>query len=206
MEQQEISVPSNGQSNMKRRHFLKVTTFGISSIALGSAFGIALPESVFANNGGYTRPNDAVPFYRLYKGATGDHFYTTSKDEARNAVNRYGYKSEGIACYVYSFAKDDTTPLIRLYRPSTQHHFYTTSESEAENAVKKYGYTREGTACYVYPTQGEEAPKDSVALYRLYKSGNDDHFYTTSSDEANNAVSKYGYTSEGIACYVYPAL
>lgn len=39
-----------------------------------------------------------------------------------------------------------------------------------------------------------------VPLYRLQ--GHGDHFYTTSESERDNAISSYGYVSEGIACYV----
>ncbi len=39
-----------------------------------------------------------------------------------------------------------------------------------------------------------------VPLFRLQ--GNGDHFYTTSADERDNAITQYGYHSEGIACYV----
>ncbi len=39
-----------------------------------------------------------------------------------------------------------------------------------------------------------------VPLYRLQ--GHGDHFYTISETERDSAISDYGYTSEGIACYV----
>ncbi len=39
-----------------------------------------------------------------------------------------------------------------------------------------------------------------VPLFRLQ--GNGDHFYTTSAEERDSAVSTYGYEYEGIACYV----
>ncbi len=39
-----------------------------------------------------------------------------------------------------------------------------------------------------------------IPLYRLQ--GNGDHFYTTSESERDKAISDFGYTSEGIACYV----
>ncbi len=39
-----------------------------------------------------------------------------------------------------------------------------------------------------------------VPLYRLRN--NVEHFYTTSAEERDNAVSQYGYIEEGIACYV----
>lgn len=41
-----------------------------------------------------------------------------------------------------------------------------------------------------------------VPPYRLQ--GHGDHFYTTSEEERDNAVSQYGYQIEGIACYVSP--
>lgn len=40
----------------------------------------------------------------------------------------------------------------------------------------------------------------TAPLYRLQ--GHGDHFYTTSAEERDNAVSQYGYAYEGIACYV----
>ena len=43
----------------------------------------------------------AIPLYRLYSGAAGNHFYTTSAPERDNAVSVYGYVEEGIAAYVW---------------------------------------------------------------------------------------------------------
>lgn len=44
--------------------------------------------------------------------------------------------------------------------------------------------------------------KRLIPVYRLYKSGkNDDHFYTTNSEEATNAANNLGYIREGIAYY-----
>ncbi|KAG2126594.1 hypothetical protein DEU56DRAFT_742860, partial [Suillus clintonianus] len=44
----------------------------------------------------------------------------------------------------------------------------------------------------------------SIPLYRLYSADGTDHFYTTSLSEADNAVAKLNYASEGIAAYVLP--
>jgi hypothetical protein len=33
-----------------------------------------------------------------------------------------------------------------------------------------------------------------------------DHFYTDNAQERDNAISHYGYTYEGIACYVYSSV
>lgn len=43
-----------------------------------------------------------VPLYRLYKGATSEHFYTTSEGERDNAVAMYGYTYESVACHVWA--------------------------------------------------------------------------------------------------------
>ncbi len=43
----------------------------------------------------------AVPLYRLYSGASSDHFFTTSAPERDNAVATYGYRDEGVPGYVW---------------------------------------------------------------------------------------------------------
>ncbi len=43
----------------------------------------------------------------------------------------------------------------------------------------------------------------STALLRLYSPAGGDHLYTTSVAERDNAVAKYGYVDEGVACHVY---
>jgi hypothetical protein len=52
---------------------------------------------------GFVRPATAagfVPLHRLFNGASGDHFYTTSDQERNSAVANSGYQSEGEACFV----------------------------------------------------------------------------------------------------------
>jgi hypothetical protein len=43
----------------------------------------------------------------------------------------------------------------------------------------------------------------ALPLHRLHSPGSGDHFYTTSEAERDNAISKYGYQSEGIAAYIF---
>lgn len=43
----------------------------------------------------------AVPLYRLYNGAQGNHFYTTSAAERDNAATNLGYAFEFVAGYVW---------------------------------------------------------------------------------------------------------
>ena len=46
-----------------------------------------------------------VPLYRYWNDKNGDHFYTRHSKEIGTTspgnVGRHGYKSEGIACYVF---------------------------------------------------------------------------------------------------------
>lgn len=57
-----------------------------------------------------------VPMYRSIHKSNGDHFYTTSEREWRQAMHESGYLGEGICCEVYTKQEPGTTPLYRLYR------------------------------------------------------------------------------------------
>jgi hypothetical protein len=50
-----------------------------------------------------------------------------------------------------------------------------------------------------------EAACGAVPLYRLYHAPSNNHFYTLSQAEANNATGNLGYVSQGIAGYVWTA-
>lgn len=85
-----------------RRQFLKKALGASGVAALGTFAGLTVPDIAHASD---VRPkvsqaSNLVPFYRLYNPTVSDHFYTTSRSEADNAVRRLGYSDEGIACYV----------------------------------------------------------------------------------------------------------
>lgn len=144
----------------------------------------------------------SVPLLRLYNGAAKDHFYTTSESEANNAAKVHRYTLEGLQCNIFTQQYERTVPLYRLYKGAAADHFYTTSADEKDSAIARYKYSFEGITGYVYP---DGASMGTVSLYRLCKGGGDaDHFYTTSAAEKDNAVARYKYSFEGIACYVYP--
>ena len=44
---------------------------------------------------------------------------------------------------------------------------------------------------------------ESTPLYRSYNAANDDHFYTTSLAEHQNAVAMFGYADQGVTGYVW---
>lgn len=99
-----------------------------------------------------------IPLYRYYKSI--NHFYTTNPDEigviVPGWVGRHGYKSEGIAGYVYPTQKSGTVPLHRYYKGgSNDDYFYTLNTYEIGANLRpgqtgRHGYTYEGVACYVY--------------------------------------------------------
>jgi hypothetical protein len=99
-----------------------------------------------------TQALGSLPLYRLWSSTVGDHFYTTSAEEAETALVSDGYSYEGVAGYVYG---DDscagTVPLYRAYSASVGDHFYTTSAVEFNSAIGVSGYTSEGVAAFVLP-------------------------------------------------------
>ncbi|HEY4384976.1 MAG TPA: hypothetical protein VGN34_10930 [Ktedonobacteraceae bacterium] len=203
MDQKEVSNLSLDDKKSPRRQFFK-KMLGVSGAAALTTFaGLTAPEIASARS--LQPPNNLPPlsnlalFYRLYRPSTGVHFYTTDRNEADNAVRRFGYNDEGSACYVITSSFYGTVPLYRLYNPRTNDHFYTVDAREANRAVFRFGYHREGIACYVLPDNRSVA--FSIPFYRLFNRTNGDHFYTTSTSERDSAVSG-GYTDEGIACYV----
>ena len=153
-----------------------------------------------------------VSFYRYWKGLGADHFYTTNEDEigttTPGTIGHHGYTSEGIQCLVYSKQVKESVPLYRYFRGSGLDHFYTTKAEEIGTTTSgqagKHGYSSEGIAGYCFPF----IKPGTIPLYRYFHPGGLDHFYTTNSLEIGTTIvgttGKYGYVSEGIACYVLP--
>lgn len=146
--------------------------------------------------------------YRYW--GNGDHFYTTNVKEIGTSTpgqrGNHGYTSEGTQCLIYTSQVYGTVPLYRYYSAAVIDHFYTTNAKEIGTTTPgqsgNHGYKSEGVTgyCFPKPTPG------TVPLYR-YFGGPSDHFYTTNSREIGTTtpgVSKRGYTSEGVACWVIP--
>lgn len=144
--------------------------------------------------------NGYYPLYRLFKPGNSDHFYTMSETERDNATSKAGYVSEGIACYLKLNSGLLTTPFYRCVHLKTNNHFYTTSQAERDDAIANKGYKSEGISCYVRTASLSQ--NGMVPLFRCYSGSQNDHFYTSSESEKNNAVQALGYKDEGIACYI----
>ncbi len=130
-----------------------------------------------------------VGVHRSYNPTTGEHFYTTDIGEAQCC----GFVLEFSDYYdLYQSPQPGLTGLYRCIKPSGK-HFYTqspTCEGQTVEFVLGYIATAENTA-------------GSTPLYRMYRPANDDHFYTTSAAERNNAVNNLGYLDEGDVGHVW---
>lgn len=140
----------------------------------------------------YPKSGVETPVYRLEK--NGKYFYTISIAERDNAVSQYGYRLEGLAFYASTTNQSETLrPVYRLSYPPTGGYMYTVSVDERDIMID-YGFRSEGLAFYVYNDTGSTMND----IFRLsHPTGG--YIYTPSVDEKNNAVSQYGFVSEGVA-------
>jgi len=162
-----------------------------------------------------------VPLYRLSKtdvfmpGKYGwnatKHFYTTNKAETDKAVNSFGFKLEGIQCYVAPKDKPvpGTVALYRLYHPLSKSetgyvginragdddHFYTTNSGEKYKAVYKIQYADEGIACYVWPQPATLGDGKIPKLGPGKPVG-----------DADSVLLKWGCTRPGVGAYNCPTI
>ena len=119
-------------------------------------------------------------------------------------TGKYGYVSEGDACFISAKSGSGLVPLFRYYNGFE--HFYTSNSAEigttTSGVVGNYGYRSEGIAGYCYG-----APTTGTIPFHRYWNGKE-HFYTTDVKEigttTSGAVGKYNYKYEGVACYVKP--
>ncbi|KAG5654553.1 hypothetical protein H0H81_000078 [Sphagnurus paluster] len=81
-------------------------------------------------------------------------------------------------------------------------HVYSTNATELQYLIDFYGFSIEGPkgtgTGYIYTTQ----QPNTVPVYRLYGIGRTDHFLTTSVQERDLAVKRWGYHVEGILGYI----
>jgi hypothetical protein len=118
------------------------------------------------------------------------HFYT---DDARAAAAAPYHIESMNYFHVYAEQVSGTRPLFSCRKPNGM--YFLTAATDCEIGV---GPSR--TVGFWSPTEICGA----VPLHRLSHS-NGNHFYTLSAGERDNAVTTHGYTSEGIAGWVWPS-
>lgn len=128
-----------------------------------------------------------ITSWRLYNQWTGEHLFTTSKDEYDSLVSA-GWTGEGEA---WESPESSTTPVYRLYNPYSGDHLFVTSEDEY-NGLVAVGWSGEGIAFYSDDAHG-------TPLYRLYNPfvtvGT--HLFTKSAEE-RLVLASNGWRTEGI--------
>jgi hypothetical protein len=104
-----------------------------------------------------TQEENTFPFHRYWSGT--DHFYTTNVDEIGTiipgAVGKFGYKYEGVACYIYKDAKAQKSlkPIFRFWN-GIDHYYSLKMEANGgcknKNQICNNGYMYEGIAGYMW--------------------------------------------------------
>jgi hypothetical protein len=140
--------------------------------------------------------NASHGIYRLYNSTLKQHYWTLDENTKTYLINS-GYTLEATPFNTLSGLVDLSLPAAgraNIYSfKGYSGYLYTTSFSELE-AVLKAGYSYYGVL-----TTANEA-NTGTPVYRLQASGK--HLYTANAAERDLAVSKYGYTSEGVGFYV----
>ncbi len=132
---------------------------------------------------------ERVSMYRVYNPNSGEHFYTSNKDE-KNDLTRLGWHYEGIG---WNAPKFSNYPVYRLYNPVGGEHHYTLSVDEKKNLVRA-GWKDEGIGWYSADPNGS----DSIPVKREYNPNAfaNNHNYTISLDEHNWLIG-LGWKDEG---------
>jgi hypothetical protein len=133
------------------------------------------------------------PVYRLTSG--GRYLFTDSAIERDSAVQKYGYRLEGVA---FNGVDQSVNPnaaraVYRLVNNNNGTYLYTISTYERDNWINM-GYRYEGVSFYLEENSGAT----TVQTYRLAHP-NGAYVLTQSQSERDNAVQYYGYRYEGVA-------
>ena len=97
----------------------------------------------------------------------------------------------------YSIVQNSSIPLplLTLFNTTANRYFYTTSQAEAQNAISSGQWVLQGAAGQLYTSSIYSSILQP--LYRLFRTSDSDHFYTTSLAEAQSAITNGGYVSDG---------
>lgn len=148
-------------------------------------------------------PPRPVPLHRLRRDLGGgrvDHFYTASEEERDEAVRRYGYVHEGVACLVWDRPTPSTMPLVRLYHGPTGCHSFSVRVENLEAARRTGTYRDEGAAGHVQA----QAALGTVPLVALFHPATNAHRYDARPEERDAALTA-GYVALSVVGWVLPA-
>ncbi len=123
--------------------------------------------------------------------SSGAHGHIYGRDAGEAAASGQTIES-GEYFFVYAAEAPGLVPLYRCDKGSGRRFLTASPSCEIGLSVDLVvGYMATGPSCGAQP------------LYRLYSSATNNHFYTLSEAERDNAVAVYGYAYESIAGYVW---
>ena len=157
-------------------------------VALATA--LALPGAALAE-GATARSGSQVTVWRLYNRWSGEHLFTTDREEYDGLV-AVGWSGEGEA---WRSPAESDNEVWRLYNPYSGDHHYTADETEYER-LGDIGWNREGHAFF----SADE--RDGRPIYRLFNRWltQGTHLFTTDADEYGH-LGDIGWSPEGVAFY-----
>lgn len=120
---------------------------------------------VLASMGGVPKP-----LFRSYHPKTGGHLYTADITEHDAATKSYGYRGDGISCFLWPDGMQPSSgviSLLRAYNSVIDDHFYTTDAAEHANAVQNLGYADEGIAGWVLSNDVGRFTELAAPVHRL---------------------------------------
>ncbi|GAB2027151.1 hypothetical protein [Lactovum odontotermitis] len=145
--------------------------YGAAALGALTLAAVSAPTSASADT--------QIPLYRTYNPNSGEHFYTTSYDEALNAYNA-GWNIEGVGWQTPSSG----SAVYRVFNPNSRNagsHYYTANKSEADHLVS-LGWKWDNNGLPVFYSGGQ------FSVYVQYNRNNSGHNYTTSLNEQKSVV------------------
>lgn len=139
--------------------------------------------------------------YRLYNPYSGEHLYTTFKDEY-DFLGALGWIQENIAFRGLPNASQVNgiapKPWLRLFNPNSGLHHWTLNQSEYDT-LGALGWNQEVATGYIF----DSSMAGVAPLFRLYNPYDGNHHWTMDTVERDALVGT-GWRNEGTAGYVYP--
>ena len=134
--------------------------------------------------------------YRVYNPATGEHLYTTHREEVDHLVAS-GWRWE--TDQTMQVPRSSATPVWRLVNTADDDHHYTTDAWEAKVLTTQRGWR--------YDFGGEPAfygaAKDQAPVYRIYdtRAARFGHLFTKDAYEKSVWLKAGGWNDEGVGWY-----
>ncbi|MEO5949059.1 MAG: hypothetical protein ABIP74_01525 [Candidatus Saccharimonas sp.] len=187
------TVPIHRLLNNNRHYYTADQSEYNSLLSAGGWIDEGTPFYVYPSA---TSANVSHAIYRLYNSTLKKHEWTLDENTKTYLINS-GYSLEATPFNTLSSLVDLPIPAagrVNIYTlGGYSGNFYTTSFAELESVVKG-GYSYKGVL-----TTATEA-NTGTPIYRLQAAAR--YLYTSNASERDIAVSRFGYSNEGIGFYV----